>query len=731
MRIFNMITKNKNLFIIILFCVVLISLKVYSQGVIKRINTGYLDWPIADSFDEGEGDIGWGLGGLAFWDNYYYPLFQSKAVFIACSNWTDTLGNVQPIGVTGHGQWETDDLHVTIPVPDAIGYTINRYLRYQPPAVTVDNTRVDAPFPLNYADHVDPGVLPGNSDVMVQSLVNTNIGVTVKYRVIGFYQQNHNKYIIREYTLINTGNVNSDPKIELPNQTLTGLYFLKQLRPREDPFKDDWCSAYGEYPNQNLRIVYAYPSRGSGSTYDIFGDPLLDKGGFMDFTYFEGEEILFASKSPQEFSVDDPNQPQMTGYYDCDFPGFTYHPLDMTDSYKQLLYNSMQTSNANIPPYNWPMESGARTPNHGVRLDERGFEFPSQMEGYGYTSTPAYSIGPYTLQPGDSVKIVTADLFGSISPEKSYEVGNAWLNNNASWGDNIIGGSTDILPPQYKVHPELYAQDSQSSELNNWAKDNWVMSGRDSLFQDAMEAKWAYDNNFMVPAPPPPPSLTVTSFPDKIQVEWGKESEAGTNFAGYTVYRAQGSYYPNVPDGQTNLIGSWSPIFSCGPGTGNALTNSYQDVSAQRGVAYYYSVEAFDNGSQTNYTGQKQVFHSSLTANMTTKAAYLLKPGGQLKDIVVVPNPYNISASQIQYTGEPNKILFLNVPSTCTIRIFTEAGDLVKTIYHQGSGDASWGDLPAEHMTTESGQIVASGLYIALIQTPDGQSAIRKFVIVR
>jgi hypothetical protein len=403
----------------------------------------------------------------------------------------------------------------------------------------------------------------------------------------------------------------------------------------------------------------------------------------------------------------------------------------MSESDKQLLYTSMQTGNSSIPPYNWPTEAGARTPNHGVRLDERGFAYASQMEGYGYTSTPAYSIGPYTLQPGDSIKIVTADIFGSISPEKSYEIGNAWLNNTASWGDNKIGGSLDILPPQYKAHPELYAEDDQSSEINNWAKDNWVMSGKDSLFKDAMEAKWAYDNNFMVPQPPQPPSLTVTSFPDHIQLEWGNESESGSNFAGYTVYRSAGSYYPNVPEGETNLIGTWSPIFSCGSGTGNALTHEFIDNSAQRGLAYYYSVEAFDNGSQTNYAGQKEVFHSSLTANMTTKAAYLLKPGGQLKDVVVVPNPYNISASQLQFTGEPNKILFLNVPSICTIRIFTEGGDLVKTIHHEGSGDASWGNIPEEHMTTETGQIVVSGIYIALIETPDGQSTTRKFVIVR
>jgi hypothetical protein len=49
----------------------------------------------------------------------------------------------------------------------------------------------------------------------------------------------------------------------------------------------------------------------------------------------------------------------------------------------------------------------------------------------------------------------------------------------------------------------------------------------------------------------------------------------------------------------------------------------------------------------------------------------------------------------------------------------------------QGSGDASWGVGDETFQTTEEGQIVVSGLYIAHIETDDGQTAIRKFLIVR
>jgi len=56
----------------------------------------------------------------------------------------------------------------------------------------------------------------------------------------------------------------------------------------------------------------------------------------------------------------------------------------------------------------------------------------------------------------------------------------------------------------------------------------------------------------------------------------------------------------------------------------------------------------------------------------------------------------------------------------------------VKTIEHtSGSGDEAWGILQNEQQTTNTGQIPVSGIYLANIQTPEGQSKNVKFVIVR
>jgi len=132
---------------------------------------------------------------------------------------------------------------------------------------------------------------------------------------------------------------------------------------------------------------------------------------------------------------------------------------------------------------------------------------------------------------------------------------------------------------------------------------------------------------------------------------------------------------------------------------------------------------------------------SSRYYTQTTEPAYLRrKAGTNLDQIRVVPNPYNLKSEKLQYTGESDKIMFLNIPALCTIRIYTERGDLINTIEHtNGSGDESWNSI------TSSRQVIVSGIYIAHFEVTEdytdpetgellykkGDAAFRKFVIIR
>jgi hypothetical protein len=92
-----------------------------------------------------------------------------------------------------------------------------------------------------------------------------------------------------------------------------------------------------------------------------------------------------------------------------------------------------------------------------------------------------------------------------------------------------------------------------------------------------------------------------------------------------------------------------------------------------------------------------------------------------LEGIRVVPNPYLIHHEAQR--GEP-RIYFNYLPEECTIRIYTLALDLVKTIEHREGSREEW------DLQTEGGQLVASQLLIAHIEAPNGRKTTKKFAVV-
>jgi hypothetical protein len=73
-------------------------------------------------------------------------------------------------------------------------------------------------------------------------------------------------------------------------------------------------------------------------------------------------------------------------------------------------------------------------------------------------------------------------------------------------------------------------------------------------------------------------------------------------------------------------------------------------------------------------------------------------------------------ARAVQY-GEDfqyDRISFFGLPAICTLKIFTERGDLIWEKYHDdGSGDEIW------NSQTRSGQIVVSGIYILYVEVTE------------
>jgi hypothetical protein len=90
--------------------------------------------------------------------------------------------------------------------------------------------------------------------------------------------------------------------------------------------------------------------------------------------------------------------------------------------------------------------------------------------------------------------------------------------------------------------------------------------------------------------------------------------------------------------------------------------------------------------------------------------------------VKVVPNPY-IVFNGWERTTEERRVKFTHLPSECTIRIYTMAGDLVKTILHtdQLTQPLDQGGTETWDFINSSQQLIASGVYIWHVESEVGE----------
>jgi hypothetical protein len=147
------------------------------------------------------------------------------------------------------------------------------------------------------------------------------------------------------------------------------------------------------------------------------------------------------------------------------------------------------------------------------------------------------------------------------------------------------------------------------------------------------------------------------------------------------------------------------------------------------------------NGDKTRfgyYTGFTPTGEYQFTVNAAVTGDQIAQvTDSALKLIKVVPNPFVIfSAYQSNVTD--SRILFSNVPSRGTMRIYTVAGQMVQQITWEpadlvGDGDLFW------DLKTREGIDIASGLYIWVLTAPTDPNnpasaplrARGKFVVIR
>jgi len=638
------------------------------------------------------------------WPAYYnYQDIQAaKAFWIGTTDFTDADGSFYPYKVIHVGP-RVEGRDEFFPIK------FSQYIKFpSQPEVYVDgNLSLGTEMAI---DSVDGSM---DADVMILNIVNTPLGITMTRKIMQFSQQYHDNYILCDYTFTNTGNTDYDDEIERPGQTLTGVYFYYHFRfavnddtrfvignatgwginsmldVRGDGVKDDPDDAVdvpGVYTSPHMRIQYMWHGRYPPFTaYDNIGGPIwspyfdpADTVGRLGAAQFAGVVTLHCDTSPAD-PTDDVGQPSTTSYEGSDEP-FTSQ-------------NSQFDAAKMAGEYTQWMQRGHRAPRHADVVEPSGnFTAPTGDPSLGTPGgfSNANGYGPFTLGPGESVRLVWAEGVGGLSREKQISVGRRYKNG----------------------------------EITALQKNDSVFTSRDSLFQTFRRALANYHSGYTIPRPPlPPKSFNVASAGDKIGLTWdvyGPEP----NLKGFRIYRAVGR-----PD---NV--NYEMVYEAGP-----TERSWDDINVTRGVAHYYYILAVGDESANDGTGLTPL--GELVSNriwtQTYDPAFLKRAPGdgtpegaeRLDKIRIVPNPYHIGADpdNLLFPQEQDKIAFFNVPGECTIRIYTELGELVEEIVHtDGSGDAYWNSI------TSSRQVVVSGIYIVVIDnTKTGERVIKKLSIIR
>lgn len=709
------IIKRKILITFISFLLILPFMQTNAQWENKWMAAGSLHNWFSEIGCEGEelGPIIAQQAGLQWPAEYQYQDSQAaKGLWIGCQDFTEVNGDVRADKVV-HAGPRVNGANEFFPIE------FIHISKYDNPAVTVDGVTTYGKFV--EIDSVDPNL---KATRMLYNKVNTQIGITMERKIYQFSENYHDDFIVTEYTYVNTGNIDDDPEIERPDNPLKDVRFFYQYRIspcRETRYlignSSGWgvntmLSARGE-PGRNdddnprgLRFQFGWHGKYTDfNEYDNLGAPIFrpDDAGYIDdqdsvgrlgAIQFPGFLTLHADKSTEE-NVDDPAQPSTTFYTSSDGT-YNFNNNAFNDQKMSVEYDLMAKGHPD-------QRHAEKIEPDGDYADATNDPAKNSINGAGYSIANGY--GPYQMDPGDTVRLVIVEGAAGLSRDSAIAIGN-----------------------RYKK----YVTSGRNTGINAITKNEKFLTGKDSLIQlfNRVDEAFNYDTTatdrvqWNVPQPPPPPAVfDVTSQGGRIDLSWRLYEGTEDQVEGFELYRtiseSELGWQPGTYDTKYKKVADLP-----------ADARSYTDTNLIRDLAYYYYIvsvgEEVQGNPALNIPSHKLKSHRIRT--QTYEPAYRKEVGAEdLTTVRVVPNPYIISDPSNLWPGEEDKISFKNITGNCTIKIYTELGELVDTIYHNdGSGSEFW------RSTTSSNQFIASGVYIAVIEDNlTGEQETVKFVIIR
>lgn len=587
----------------------------------------------------------------------------------------------------------------------------------------------------------EPNFEPQLPEEMTDGFWYTNTGIRVHRRSYVWSYPGYDDFIIYDYIFKHTGEfvatstrrLLESPEPAIKNQTLSGVYF-----------------AFHSGISVSTKSTINFHC-------DIWG---IQAGGFgwkpaayHDYYHrYDNDELLFSThvnggREPHprayEFCVKPPSawkqkfgdelfSPAAFGWlslYASPLPGQPPRPnakpdVLRIDSHKggNFLGNFLDLESFRNPPLlgKDKFYLFATTPDTQAVLGNKGNRFNFYTLSY----------GPYTLAPGDSVRIIIAEIAGVMD----YHQVNA--------GD-----------------PDGHFPDSTIAAIRRNANNarNAIRWGRGGVVNGIPVAA-------DVPEPPPPPRARASNISEGtaraiIGVTWDKVAETAvfrdgsggifynglSDLDGYRIYRSTDFQYSSDTEPPAFRGAAWELIADIPKSQFNTYwdaelsTYVYRDTTVNFGFRYGYYVSAYNttpgpwtSANGTVVTNLPELASGSINRTNPSSAA----PGPVNSfDIFVVPNPYVFGDPNRSFgLTDPYKIEFRNLPERCTIRIYTLMGDLIRTIRHGPDefsnlyGSRSW------DQKSESGLIVAPGLYVYHVESETeglDKTLTGKFMIIR
>ena len=348
-----------------------------------------------------------------------------------------------------------------------------------------------------------------------------------------------------------------------------------------------------------------------------------------------------------------------------------------------------------------------------------------------------YGFFPYVMEAGSTMRFTVAEVVGygpGVEGDQVYtDLGGAvragvdagaLFNPVPSWYDTIeyphLGGagfmgSTYLQEnplPWYVTPPVISIRDVADRAIEIYTGGPLVKHDTLQYQPEDAPATGRY-NTVEIPVPAPAIAIENTAAAAN-RIIWGPQVESFTTarlrapFSHYEVMRAP------------HPLGPWSVVAEVFPGDPQyfaAGEYSILDIESNLGDEVAYAVVSVDQeGGRSGMTNL--LVHD-------TQAP----PAERLGKVYVVPNPLLVTSglSGTDRGGDiGDRVQFMGLTSSCTIRIFSYTGQLIQTIEHD---EASYGD--PWYQLTFNNQIVASGVYYFVVEDhATGDTANGKFVVI-